>query len=111
MDILSHVEGFHWDKGNTEKNWERHRVTHIECEEVFFNKPLVVKEDGPHSMAEDRYYVLGQTDNGRLLFVVFTIRENKIRVISARDINRKERRLYYEQIEKDTKIQERERGV
>ncbi len=105
MDLF-HVEGFDWDKGNIEKNWERHRVTHIECEEVFFNRPLVVREDKLHSMAESRYYVLGKTDDERLLFVVFTIRENKIRVISARDMNRRERRLYEEKIEKSTKIQE-----
>ncbi|HHT9124794.1 MAG TPA: BrnT family toxin [Candidatus Brocadiia bacterium] len=100
MDILSRVEGFEWNKGNIEKNWGKHKVSFIECEEVFFNKPIVVKEDEPHSKAEARYYVLGKTDEGRLLFVVFTIRGNKIRVISARDTNRKERRLYYEQIEK-----------
>ena len=106
MDILSRLEGFDWDKGNIKKNWERHRVTHIECEEVFFNKPLVVKEDEPHFRGEDRYYVLGKTDNERLLFIVFTTRVNKIRIISARDMNRKERKLYYEQIEKGTKIQD-----
>jgi len=65
-----------------------------------------LKEDEPHFRGEDRYYVLGKTDNERLLFVVFTIRSNKIRVISARDMSRKERRLFYEQIEKGTKIQE-----
>jgi uncharacterized protein len=105
MDILSPVEGFDWDKGNVERNWERHKVAHIECEEVFFNKPLVVGEDEPHSMAEARYYVLGKTDGERLLFVVFTIRGNKIRIISARDMNTKERRLYYDQIEKSIRIQ------
>src|SRR4030042_6292819 len=89
MDILSSVEAFDWDEGNIKKNWERHRVSHIECEEVFFNNPLVAREDKPHSTAEDRFYVLGKTDKERLLFVVFTIRSNKIRVISARDMNRK----------------------
>lgn len=96
MEILSGLEGFDWDEGNIEKNWERHRVTRIECEEVFFNTPLIVKEDEPHSGLEDRYYVLGRTDSGRLLFVVFTRRGNKIRVISARDMNRKERKVYEE---------------
>lgn len=103
MDILSSVEAFDWDEGNIKKNWERHRVSHIECEEVFFNNPLIAREDKPHSTAEDRFYVLGKTDKERLLFVVFTIRSNKIRVISARDMNRKERKIY-EQIEKDTRI-------
>ena len=106
MDMLSRGEGFDWNKGNIKKNWARHRVTHIECEEVFFNKPLVVKEDKRQSRGEDRYYVLGKTDNERLLFVVFTIRDNKIRVISARDMSRKKKRLFYEQIKKGTKIQD-----
>ncbi len=107
MGILSHVEGFEWDKGNIEKNWKNHRVSYTECEEVFFNSPLVVGIDEKHSEGENRFYLLGKTDNQRLLFVVFTVRSNKIRVISARDMNRKERRIYYEQIEKDTEIQER----
>lgn len=100
MDILARAEGFDWDRGNIEKNWERYRVSFLECEEVFFNKPLVVKEDEPHSEVEARYYALGKTDNDRLLFMVFTLRGNKIRVISARDMNRRERKIYYEQIEK-----------
>lgn len=103
MDILSRIEGFEWDKGNITKNWERHKITHIECEEVFFNWPLLVKGDIKHSEAENRYYVLGKTNTERLLFVVFTIRNNKIRVISARDMNRKERRQY-EQTQKNTRV-------
>lgn len=104
MEILSRVEGFEWDKGNINKNWEKHRVSNIECEEAFFNEPIVVGIDEKHSAEEGRLYLLGKTDNGRLLFVVFTTRKDKIRVISARDMNKKERRVYYEQIEKDTEI-------
>lgn len=103
MDILSNLKGFDWDDGNITKNWEKHRVTHIECEEVFFNKPLVVKKDDSHSKAEVRYYVLGKTIRDRLLFLVFTVRSSKVRVISARDMNRKEREIY-EQAEKDTEV-------
>jgi uncharacterized DUF497 family protein len=106
MEILSRVEGFEWDEGNIKKNWERHRVSYIECEEVFFNRPLVVQEDETHSKGEERYYVLGKTNGGRYLFVVFTIRHNKIRVITARDMSRKERRAYHAQIEEGSKIQE-----
>jgi len=106
MDLLSRVQGFDWNKGNIEKNWEKHKVAYIECEEVFFNKPLIVKEDEPHSVTESRYYALGKTDTGRLLFMVFTIRGRKIRVISARDMNKKERSIYDEQIEKSANIQE-----
>lgn len=100
IDILSQCEGFQWDKGNLDKNWIRHKVTNSECEQVFFNKPLVVGDDPKHSQIEKRWYVLGRTDANRLLFIVFTIRKNLIRVISARDMNKKERKVYYEQIKK-----------
>jgi uncharacterized protein len=87
-------EGFQWDSANAEKVWARHRVAPAESEEVFFNRPLVVGDDREHSASEDRLYALGQTDAGRLLFVVFTIRDRLIRVISARDMSRKERKVY-----------------
>jgi hypothetical protein len=106
MNLLARIEGFDWDQGNIEKNWERHKVSFIECEEVFFNRPLVVVEDTSHSTSEGRYYALGRPNDDRYLFVVFTIRNNKIRVISARDMNRKERRVYREEIEKTAKVQE-----
>jgi uncharacterized protein len=106
MNLLARIEGFDWDQGNSEKNWERHKVSFIECEEVFFNRPLVVVEDTPHSKSEGRYFALGKTNDDRYLFVVFTVRNNKIRVISARDMNRKERRVYREEIEKTAKVQE-----
>lgn len=102
-EILSNVTAFDWNEWNITKNWERHKVTHIECEEVFFNRPIVVKQDIPRSVSEDRYFALGRTDKDRLLFVVFTIRGKKVRVISARDMNKRERRVY-EEIESDTKI-------
>ena len=104
MDLLARIEGFDWDQGNIKKNWERHKVSFIECEEVFFNRPLVLVEDTGHSKSEGRYYTLGRTNDDRYLFVVFTIRKNKIRVISARDMNRKERGVYREEIEKTAKV-------
>lgn len=94
MDILNSVTGFDWDEGNLSKNWEKHGVSPFDCEEVFFNEPLVVKQDEAHSESEARYYALGSTNSGRLLFVVFTLRKEKIRVISARDMSRKERGYY-----------------
>ena len=106
MDILFQLEGFEWDQSNIEKNWEKHRVSYLECEEVFFNQPLLAQEDEIHSKFEPRYYVLGRSNDGRHLFIVFTIRRNKIRVISARNMSRRERRIYREQIEKSSKIQE-----
>jgi len=102
-DILSFAEDFEWDEGNIKKNLERHRVSHIECEEIFFNRPIIVKKDESHSTSEDRYLVLGKTDAGRLLFIVFTLRGNKIRIISARDMNRKERKIH-EETQEDTQV-------
>ena len=91
------LAGFDWDEGNKQKNWEKHQVDYRECEEVFFNKPLLVSEDIQHSSQEKRYYVLGRSDAGRTLFLVFTIRNNYIRIISARDQSRKERKIYEQQ--------------
>lgn len=87
-------EGFDWHGGNAEKNWKRHGVSPSESEQVFFNRPLFISDDMAHSEHEKRFYVLGQTDEGRELFVAFTMRGKHIRVISARDMNRKERRTY-----------------
>jgi uncharacterized DUF497 family protein len=94
MEMFSQVKGFEWDQGNISKNWERHKVTHLECEEIFFNEPLIVQQDKTHSTSEERHFALGKTDRGRVLFVVFTIRGDRIRVISARDASKKERRYY-----------------
>jgi uncharacterized protein len=78
--------GFEWDIGNITKNWDKHDVSTAECEQLFFNKPLIAKRDRKHSNLENRYYVLGRTNMNRLLFAVFTVRNDKIRVISARDM-------------------------
>jgi uncharacterized DUF497 family protein len=86
--------GFDWDQANAQKNWERHAITPEEAEEVFFQEPLVVRSDVRHGKAEKRYYALGQTTSGRLLFIAFTIRRNLIRVISSRDMSRKEVEVY-----------------
>ena len=94
INILAECSGFEWDEGNFLKNWEKHGVTASECEQIFFNHPLVSGKDLKHSKQEYRYYALGHTDGGRHLFVVFTIRNRLIRVISARDMNRKERKVY-----------------
>ena len=94
LEQLRECTGFQWDEGNVEKNWIRHRVSPVECEEVFFNEPLVVAPDVKHSDAEPRLHALSQTDRGRFLFLVFTIREKLIRVISARDMSRREKKEY-----------------
>lgn len=94
LTMLQSCTGFDWDSDNTEKNWQKHRVMPSECEQMFFNRPLVVADDVKHSEKERRFYSLGHTDGGRMLFIVFTVRRDKIRVISARDMNRKERKVY-----------------
>jgi len=92
--ILDKCFGFNWDEGNIDKNWLKHKVSSAECEQVFFNRPLVIQDDIIHSRTEKRFYALGQTDSKRTLFIVFTARNNLIRVISARDMSRKERKIY-----------------
>ena len=91
---LARATGFQWDDGNATKNWSRHEVSQAECEQVFFGAPLVLASDPDHSDAEDRFFALGQTDAGRLLLVVFTLRGTLIRVISARPMSRREREVY-----------------
>ena len=91
---LDACSGFEWDEANAHKNWERHRVSPEEAEGVFFNEPLVVRSDIRHSRREKRYYALGQTDGGRYLFAAFTIRRSLVRIISVRDMNRRERDAY-----------------
>ena len=92
--ILANCTGFDWDGGNITKNWDKHDVSAGECEQIFFNKPLIVKRDRRHSTLENRYYVLGRTNMNRLLFAVFTVRNDKIRIISARDMTESEIKRY-----------------
>jgi uncharacterized DUF497 family protein len=93
-DPLEECTGFDWDDANSRKNCDRHQVTPEEAEYVFFHEPLVVRSDIRHSKREKRYYALGQTGQGRLLFLAFTVRNKLIRVISVRDMNRKEAKMY-----------------
>jgi uncharacterized DUF497 family protein len=91
---LAACTGFEWDAGDVDKNWERHRVSAWECEQVFFQRPVLIAPDVRHSRHELRYVALGRTASGRRLTIVFTIRETRIRVISARPMSRRERRVY-----------------
>ncbi len=97
------IIGFDWDSGNSRKSVEKHDVGQSDAEQVYFNQPLLVLTDEKHSHNELRYHALGKTDNARLLHITFTLRSAKtlIRVISARDMHRKERAVY-EQSQKDT---------
>jgi hypothetical protein len=84
--ILENCTGFEWDQGNLTKNWDQLDVSNGECEQIFFNRPLIIKRNKEHSKNENRYYVLGRTNLKHLLFAVFTVRNDKIRIISARDM-------------------------
>ena len=95
-EVLKGIQGFEWDEGNSGKNEQKHGVTDREAEEIFFNKPLIIGRSlkgGP----EVRYAALGKTYGSRLLAVVFTVRSKRIRVISARPMSKKERRVYEEE--------------
>lgn len=97
------VTGFDWDDGNARKNSDKHAVRQSEAEQVFFNQPLLIVPDHRHSQDEARYHALGVTDNLRQLHVTFTLRNagSLIRVISAREMHRKERKIY-EQTKEDS---------
>ncbi|RPI13181.1 MAG: BrnT family toxin [Ignavibacteriae bacterium] len=102
MELLDNITGFEWGEGNINKNWVKHKVSNSECEEIFFYEPSI-GEDTKHSKAEKRYAAYGMTANGRYLTIIFTVRNDKIRVISARDQQKKEK-AEYEKNQKNTKI-------
>ena len=95
MVDFSAILGFEWDAGNERKN-EKHGVSTAEAEQVFFNAPLLLLDDAAHSLDEARFHALGKTDEGRQLHITFTLRQSGalIRVISARDMHKKERSIY-----------------
>lgn len=83
-----------WDKGNLDKNWLKHQVLTSESEEIFYDDSKIILKDILHSNTEDRFIILGKTKKNRLLFIAFTKRNNKIRIISARNADKKEKKLY-----------------
>jgi uncharacterized protein len=105
MIDYSQLTGFEWDTGNARKSVDKHCVSQSEAEQVFFNQPLLILEDPKHSQDEIRFHALGRTDDKRLLHITFTLRSanSLIRVISARDMHRKER-AFYEQRQKNTDL-------
>lgn len=92
--LISSLEGFEWDAGNTAKNVLGHGVSQAEAEEIFFHSPLLFLDDLRHSDVESRFVAHGTTAAGRLLTAAFTVRDRRIRIISVRDMSRKERRAY-----------------
>jgi len=95
MIDLSEIIGFDWDEGNSRKN-SKHGVSTAESEQVFFNAPLLLLSDTKHSSEEPRFHALGRSHQDRLLHITFTLRHQHthIRVISARDMHKKERKIY-----------------
>lgn len=96
MKVLPEPLIFEWDEGNSEKNYEKHKVTKREAEEIFASKPTFIMEDQQRSLTERRFMIWGTTKQERRLTIIFTIRADQVRVISARDMNKKERRAYEE---------------
>jgi uncharacterized DUF497 family protein len=102
MRIFTEFTEFEWDQGNKDKNSIKHLVSYEECEEIFFDQNKKFLKDVLHSGKEERYIIVGKTKKERLLFIVFTFRHNttkdkrqsKVRIISARDLNKKEKKLY-----------------
>ena len=96
MSDLDRITGFEWDDGNSRKSADKHDVSQAEAESIFFNDPLIVVADLKHSKTERRFHALGRTAQDRLLHITFTLRQNGtvVRVISARDMHRKERKIY-----------------
>ena len=96
MIDLDQIAGFDWDDGNRRKSADKHDVSQAEAESIFFNDPLIAIGDAKHSETEQRFNALGKTAQNRLLHITFTLRQNgtMIRVISARDMHRRERKAY-----------------
>ena len=98
MLIIKEPIKFLWDNGNKTKSWFKHKVSRIEAEEVFFDEKRLVAKDKLHSAKEERFILLGMTKKSRALFVVFTVRNEEVRIISARDLNKKEYKFLNKEI-------------
>jgi len=94
MLSLSKFKSFQWDKWNIDKSYKKHGITPNESEEAFLDEKAIILRDIKHSNKEKRYSLIGKIISNKLLFIVFTLRKNKIRVISARIANKKERNNY-----------------
>ncbi len=94
IELLRSSDGFDWDFHNYYKNWLKHNITALQAQEVFSNRPLLIYDDQKHSKSEDRFLAYGKTNAGLRLFVSYTFRGTKIRIISVRKMSRKEREIY-----------------
>jgi len=103
MEIVPNPITFEWDKGNKDKNFKKHNISNEEAEQTFINELKIILDDEKHSSTEKRYMLWGVTNAGRKLTVIFTLRKDVIRIISARSMNEKERRTY-EKIKTNTNL-------
>ena len=94
MLSLDKYKGFEWDKGNVDKSYQKHGITPSEAEESFLDEKAIILKDIKHSQKEKRYLLIGETIEEKLLFIVFVLRKKKLRIISARKANRKEKNKY-----------------
>ncbi len=94
MRIIPSPIAFEWDQFNQKKIWMKHKVSLEECEEAFFDPAKKIFQDVLHSSTEPRHILLGKTKKQKILFIVFTLRKNRLRIISSRPLNKKEKPLY-----------------
>jgi uncharacterized DUF497 family protein len=85
-----------WDENKAERNLSKHRVSFEEAKTVFDDPLYVDFYDPDHSEDEERYLIVGASNQKRLLIVSYTERGNSIRIISAREVTRAEREAYEE---------------
>ena len=104
MIDVSKLVGFEWDKGNIDKSYKKHEISIREAEEAFLDKQVFLQEDIKHSEKEERFIAISKTSSNKMLFSIFTIRDRKIRIISTRVANRRERGLYEEKIKANSTI-------
>ena len=104
MVDLKKIVGFEWDEWNIDKSYKKHGIRPDEAEEVFLDKDVKIERDIKHQEKEERYIAIGKTIEDKILFVVFTMRNNAVRIISGRRSHKKERRLYEESIKKNSKV-------
>lgn len=94
MKVRDRELAFEWDEGNSDKSRRKHGITPEEAESVFIDEHSLIIPDEPHSKTEDRFVIVGKSDKNRNLFIVFTTRRGKIRIISARGMHKKEVEKY-----------------
>ena len=86
--------GFEWDANKANKNVEKHHVSFEEAATVFDDPMFITFIDDEHSIDEERYITIGLSNRGRLLILAHADRQDRIRIISARQATKKEEQFY-----------------